>query len=209
MTREEFEDLLDTAILEGIERGKKGLGTLTGPARAAVLAAAPAAAQPPPDLARRVEAIAADCELKGSHPPLDPDSEAEADTRYAYADVARHLRAALAGAAQPREPDPWQPMIAALLAARDHWIQRSDDTMLLLGNALLRLPPDLLPAPAPLAGAAQPQAEEALRGELGECSGHLGPPGNTATPHAKGPTCSFWKPLRARPSEAPAPEREP
>jgi hypothetical protein len=50
-----------------------------------------------------------------------------------------------------------------------------------------------------------PRPSEAPRGELGECSGHLGPPGNTATPHAKGPTCSFWKPLRARPSEAPAP----
>ncbi len=30
---------------------------------------------------------------------------------------------------------------------------------------------------------------------LGECVGHLGPPSNTATPHPKGPTCSYWRAL--------------
>jgi hypothetical protein len=57
-----------------------------------------------------IERIAVDCERKGYHPPLDPESEAEADQRFIFADIGHRLRvallrSALASPVTTKEPD--------------------------------------------------------------------------------------------------------
>jgi hypothetical protein len=61
----------------------------------AVRAALPALLDRVEALEAALETLAKDCELKGHHPPLDPDSDAEIEARAAYADVGRRLRATL------------------------------------------------------------------------------------------------------------------